>query len=104
MSRPKLTTLKPRLSALPTKLTSIPGAERMRGRAAVDRRHRWLSLHPLCAECERDGRATEAAVVDHVIPLWNGGADDYETNGQSLCNPHHDAKTTREAAERARGG
>jgi 5-methylcytosine-specific restriction protein A len=70
----------------------------------VDRRARWLYLHPLCCECEKEGRVTAADVVDHDTPLWKGGADDYETNGRSLCNPHHDAKTAKEAAERAAGG
>jgi 5-methylcytosine-specific restriction protein A len=54
--------------------------------------------------CEAEGRVTVASVVDHRTPLWEGGADDYETNGQSLCDPHHDAKTAEEAARRARLG
>lgn len=34
-----------------------------------------------------------ATQVDHVIPLCKDGIDDYETNGQSLCDPCHKAKT-----------
>lgn len=100
----KLTTLKPRLSTLVTQRIPSQETGRMRGRAAVDRRKRWLQLHPLCVECDREGKVTAGTVVDHIVPLWKGGADSYETNGQTLCDPHHDAKTKAEAAERARGG
>jgi 5-methylcytosine-specific restriction protein A len=67
----------------------------------VERRKRWLAKHPFCAEClaETPRRVTAAGVeVDHVIPLSEGGADD-ETNFQTLCGPHHEAKS---AAERRR--
>jgi 5-methylcytosine-specific restriction protein A len=59
-------------------------------------RKRYLTVHPLCAECERVGRFTVATVVDHVIPhkghpdlFWN------ESNWQALCKPCHDRKTAR---------
>lgn len=61
-------------------------------------RKAWLAEHPLCAECERNGRVTAATVVDHIIPhkgdynlFW-----DSEHNWQSMCKPDHDAKTARE--------
>lgn len=104
----KLTILKTRVAPAPARLPNEiprPGAtQRLRGRAAVERRQRWLFDHPRCVECEKQGFATAAQQVDHIVPLWKGGEDNYETNGQSLCQTHHDAKTAREAAERARGG
>lgn len=102
----KLTTLKPRLATLNTQriMAQPVEVERLRGRAAVDRRAKWLTVHPLCVECEREGKVTAGKVVDHIIPLWKGGADDYEANGQTLCDPHHDVKSKAEAAERSRGG
>lgn len=100
----KLTTLKPRLSTLVTQRIPSQQTERLRGSAAVTRRERWLRLHPLCVECDKEGRVTAGDVVDHKVPLWKGGADSYESNGQTLCHAHHDAKTKAEAAERARGG
>lgn len=98
--------LKPRIATLNTqRLTAQPlETARLRGRAAVDRRARWLSLHPLCVECDKAGKVTAGQVVDHIVPLWQGGADDYEANGQTLCNEHHDAKSLAEAGERSRGG
>lgn len=104
----KLQTLKPRVQALDTRrVTQLAGnpmaTPRLRGRAGVERRARWLAKHPLCVECEPEGITRIADVVDHVIPLWKGGADD-ESNFQSLCDPHHDAKTAREAAERGSNG
>jgi 5-methylcytosine-specific restriction protein A len=103
-----LTTLKPRLSTAGNRLATLtqrPGATpRLRGRAAVERRANWLRSNPYCVKCKEEGYIVAADVVDHDIPLWAGGADD-ETNFQSLCQtPHHDEKTAREAAERAKGG
>ena len=100
----KLTTLKPRLSALPYRLRQPAEASRTRGSAGVKRRAGFLQTHPLCAECDREGRTKMGAIADHKIPLWAGGADDLDTNGNSLCIPHHDAKTACEAAMRAAGG
>ena len=57
----------------------------------------FLAEHPLCAECEKQGRATPAQATDHRIPhegdeeaFWDEG------NWQPLCKPCHDAKTVRE--------
>jgi 5-methylcytosine-specific restriction protein A len=58
----------------------------------------YLRSHPLCAECERQGRTTPATLVDHIIPhkgdtnlFW-----DVDGNWQPLCKPCHDRKTARE--------
>jgi hypothetical protein len=105
---PRLTTLKSRLSAQPARLQALtiqPGtAPRLRGRAAVDRRARYLRLHPLCVECTSGGQTTAATTPDHKVPLWAGGPDDLEENGNALCTPHHDVKTACEARMRAAGG
>ena len=57
----------------------------------------YLHAHPLCVECERNGRYTVATVVDHIIPhrgdpelFWN------TSNWQPLCKRCHDKKTGRE--------
>jgi len=66
--------------------------KRLSGRHGVNRRVRWLTEHPLCLHCEREGRVGAGVIVDHVIPLSKGGADD-DTNLQSLCREHDRIKT-----------
>jgi hypothetical protein len=48
----------------------------------------YLCQWPMCG--------AKANAVDHVIPASQGGGDDMD-NLQSLCTPHHNAKTAREA-------
>jgi 5-methylcytosine-specific restriction protein A len=57
----------------------------------------FLQKHPLCAECEKQGRVTPATIVDHIIPhkgdtklFWD------KKNHQPLCKRCHDIKTARE--------
>ncbi|SEO37600.1 HNH endonuclease [Nitrosospira multiformis] len=101
----KLVTLKPRLGTIGTSrvqtLQSVrPGiVERKRGSAGVKERESIKRRDcGVCQSCGRLGR-----VVDHIVPLWAGGSDD-ESNKQLLCDSCHDAKTKREATQRAGGG
>lgn len=56
----------------------------------------WLTNHPLCAECSRQGRITAAGVVDHILPhRGDAGLFWDEGNWQSLCKRCHNAKTGR---------
>jgi len=59
-------------------------------------RERYLKEHPLCVQCEREGKLTPATVVDHIKPhkgnrelFWD------EDNWQSLCKACHDSKTAK---------
>ena len=72
-------------------------------RSAVSRGYdsRWrkvrkvfLQAHPLCVECQKEGRFVKATVVDHVMPhrgdqklFWD------QSNWQPLCKQCHDRKT-----------
>ena len=102
----RLKTLPPRLKFVQHSrvqvLQAADATPRLRGRAAVARRARWLAAHPLCVHCESQGLVTVAVVPDHIVPLWAGGADD-ENNLQSLCREHHNIKTAAEAGQRSRG-
>lgn len=89
-------------------------AERMkesRGPAPDDRRHaaargydyKWtkarkmqLRREPLCQHCTAAGFTEPAVLVDHIVPLSQGGASTFD-NLESLCTMHHNKKT---AAER----
>lgn len=97
----RLTTIKPRVKTVGRLLQPVV-VERMSGRANQRRRARLLSAEPRCVHCLRDGFITLAAEVDHVVPLWAGGADD-DDNCAGLCRECHRRKSAAEAALRARG-
>ncbi len=72
------------------------GGADARGYTAEWRRARkaYLQLHPLCAECLKEGRLTPATVIDHIMPhrgdrrlFWD------EKNWQPLCAACHNKKT-----------
>jgi 5-methylcytosine-specific restriction protein A len=75
------------------------GSQRERGytRQWAKARLQFLKEHPLCAECLRNERVTEATVVDHITPhrgdmnlFWN------RNNWQPLCASCHGRKTAKE--------
>lgn len=104
----RVQTLKPRIGLLDTRRAQslfVPregATQRTRGNKWMRMRAKWLSKHPLCCMCQAEGYVTAAREVDHVVPLWEGGADD-ESNFQSLCIEHHKAKTSEEAKRRGGG-
>lgn len=54
----------------------------------------YISMHPLCEQCEREGRPdTPAQMVDHRIEIKDGGALTSEENAMSLCWKCHAVKT-----------
>lgn len=67
------------------------------------RRLAWLAEHTLCVSCDAAGRVALGTEVDHITPLWQGGADD-DANLQTLCTRCHAKKSAAEAALRAAGG
>ena len=48
--------------------------------------------NPLCAECLRNGIITEGDLVDHIVPIEEGGAKLDISNLQVLCNSCHNKK------------
>jgi len=66
-------------------------------------RDRVLALSPLCRMCEERGETTLATMVDHIVPLNQGGARLDETNLQPLCAADHALKTGRDGSRRRRG-
>lgn len=59
-------------------------------------RKQYISKNPFCVECAKQGLIELASVVDHVIPIRQGGAAKDESNYQSLCKYHHDVKRGKE--------
>ncbi|WP_415867942.1 HNH endonuclease [Burkholderia ubonensis] len=62
----------------------------------------YLRSHPLCAHCLARGLTVAARVVDHVVPVKDGGARLDWVNLQSLCVSCHNRKTATETARRNR--
>lgn len=59
----------------------------------------FLRSNPLCSYCMRDGRVTEATVVDHIEPHKGDQKLFWDTeNHQSLCMPCHSSVKQREEA------
>jgi len=73
-----------------------PGRKLYASQRWKDLRAVQLAQHPLCAECERQGRVTPATVCDHIEPhkwdLYKFWAGPF----QSLCTSCHSAKTAKE--------
>ncbi len=95
----KIASLKPTVSMLQGPHGTIPvTTHRIRGRALQNRNRRLLSEHPMCQKCQ----VMVGMEVDHRVPLWASG-EDTEDNLQVLCIQCHQAKTAREASQRAGG-
>ena len=50
-----------------------------------------LMNEPLCRECMKQGRATPASIVHHIVSKAEGGNDDMD-NLEPLCRQHHNEK------------
>ena len=78
-------------------------ARRIRGRRLQEYRAAWFCLHPLCAECDRNGKVRLATQLDHIVALENGGTDfDKPGNRQGLCDACHEVKTARDLGHRSK--
>ena len=76
-------------------------AIRLRGRALQQARTELFKRNLLCASCQKKGIPRLATERDHVILLFEGGADD-PSNTVGLRNPCHKEKT-QQGSNKARG-
>lgn len=60
----------------------------------------FLTMNPLCVMCDKEGKVVEAKVVDHIVPITQGGSVWGTFNHQPLCHKHHKSKTGQEGAEK----
>ncbi|WP_169805957.1 HNH endonuclease [Azohydromonas lata] len=103
----KLTMLKPRVATVSTQrartftteTVRITGSRLQAIRERILRRDNGLCQ---CEECKAAPVPRLASVVDHVVPLWEGGAESDE-NRQSLNVGCHARKSAEEARRRAGG-
>lgn len=61
-------------------------------------RQGFLLEHPFCEECWRNGKLTKASVVDHIVPIKQGGPALDENNLQALCVSCHSRKSVIEGS------
>ena len=59
-------------------------------------RKAYISEHPLCVVCQKAGCIVPTEIVDHVVPLDQGGDKWAEANLQPLCRSHHAEKTAKD--------
>ena len=57
-----------------------------------------LQLNPLCEECQRQGKLVKATMVDHIVPIKQGGSQLDYNNLQSLCWSCHSKKSAKEGS------
>ena len=62
-----------------------------------DLREQKLNADPLCVECMRNGITRLANVVDHIVPINQGGEELAWDNIQSMCQSCHNKKSGRES-------
>ncbi len=88
--------LPPRFGKLAPRVSSgkVRATARISGRARQAIRKKILARDPLCVLCIALGVTRAATVVDHIQPLWRGGAES-DSNRQALCEACHDAKTAK---------
>jgi 5-methylcytosine-specific restriction protein A len=55
-------------------------------------RQAYVQAHPLCEECLKKGILTPVQEVHHIVPLGEGGTNDF-SNLMSLCKSCHSAIT-----------
>jgi len=60
----------------------------------------YIQEHPLCEDCEDRGFITPADLVDHVIPISEGGDRLNFNNLRSLCTADHENKHKHERFRR----
>ena len=58
----------------------------------------WKAEHPLCAQCLKEGKATPAEIVDHIVPFPVCGDFFDRSNLQSLCSYHNNQKGNKDKA------
>ncbi len=111
MSKPRISTLKPRVTTqAKTRLAVMqPGSWRTSATTTTERGYDWawkrrrarhLSEYPLCAYCLREGRATVATVCDHIVP-HRGDRALFDGPIQSLCASCHSSVKAKEESRDA---
>lgn len=70
--------------------TRQPASKRGYDATWAEVRKAYLRRHPLCEECERQGKVKPAVLVHHKIPLSEGGARLDTSNLAAMCRRCHE--------------
>ena len=70
------------------KYSRLESYKKKYGHEWVKIRARYVSEHPLCEMCLKEGRYKPMEEVHHILPVSRGGTND-ETNLMSLCRSCH---------------
>lgn len=63
-----------------------------------DIRQKKLKISPLCEECKKNGTLVIGKIVDHIIPIKQGGEPYNLENLQTLCWSCHSRKSILEGS------
>lgn len=72
-----------------------PETRKRYGRTWKRIRYQYITTHPFCEECEKNGKVVAATEVHHILPLAQGGNHAF-ANLMALCTPCHSEITARE--------
>lgn len=61
-------------------------------------REKKLHINPFCEECQKIGKFIKGKIVDHIIPIKQGGAPYDLENLQTLCWSCHSRKSIEEGS------
>ena len=75
-----------------------PQSNKRYGRAWKRIRDRYIKAHPLCEECQKQGKLTPAEEVHHILPLSKGGSSSAD-NLMALCKACH-SRITADSGDR----
>ena len=75
-----------------------PKSNKRYGRSWKRIRDRFIKAHPLCEECQKQGKLTPAEEVHHILPLSKGGCNEM-SNLMALCKSCH-SRITVESGDR----
>jgi 5-methylcytosine-specific restriction protein A len=99
---PKINMLQPRISYKNNKNKISSNSRITGGKWVAIKKLFELSNPRICAECDREGKVGNGEELDHIVPLWAGGSNDFK-NFQWLCRSHHIAKNKQELKMRQEG-
>lgn len=60
-------------------------------------RNYFFQRNPLCKTCKDNGLIQRGHVVDHRVPIRQGGHEYLESNLQTLCEKCHNKKSQKES-------